>query len=228
MYGVPHGYGANLLMYNTEVVTPAPTSWSAVFDGASAYSGKVTAYDSPIYIADAALYLMNDPARPRHRGPVRPRRRPARRGGRPAQGSSASTSASTGPTTSRRSRPSAPATSVVGTTWQVIVNLAQADKAPGRGDPARGGLDRLVGHLDDLRGHRGPELRLRLAQPHHQPGGQRRRGRVVRRGAGQQQGLRPGRARASARPTTRATRPTPSRSGTGRRRSSSASTGAPT
>jgi putative spermidine/putrescine transport system substrate-binding protein len=57
-YGVPHGYGANLLLYNTDVVTPAPDSWSVVFDGASAYSGKVTAYDSPIYIADAALYLM--------------------------------------------------------------------------------------------------------------------------------------------------------------------------
>lgn len=57
-YGIPHGYGANLLMYNTDVVTPAPTSWDVVFDGASAYSGKVTAYDSPIYIADAALYLM--------------------------------------------------------------------------------------------------------------------------------------------------------------------------
>ena len=57
-YGVPHGYGANLLLYNTDVVKPAPTSWSVVFDGASPYTGKVTAYDSPIYIADAALYLM--------------------------------------------------------------------------------------------------------------------------------------------------------------------------
>ena len=57
-YGVPHGYGANLLLFNTDVVTPAPTSWSVVFDGASPYSGKVTAYDSPIYIADAAVYLM--------------------------------------------------------------------------------------------------------------------------------------------------------------------------
>ena len=57
-YGVPHGYGANLLLFNTEVVTPAPTSWSVVFDGASAYSGSVTAYDSPIYIAYAAVYLM--------------------------------------------------------------------------------------------------------------------------------------------------------------------------
>lgn len=57
-YGVPHGYGANLLMYRTDKVTPAPDSWSAVFDDASKYSGKVTSYDSPIYIADAALYLM--------------------------------------------------------------------------------------------------------------------------------------------------------------------------
>jgi putative spermidine/putrescine transport system substrate-binding protein len=57
-YGIPHGYGANLLMYNTEVFKEAPTSWSAVFEQASVNSGKVTAYDSPIYIADAALYLM--------------------------------------------------------------------------------------------------------------------------------------------------------------------------
>ena len=57
-YGVPHGYGANLLMYKKDVVKPAPTSWSVVFDGSSAYKGRVTAYDSPIYIADAAVYLM--------------------------------------------------------------------------------------------------------------------------------------------------------------------------
>jgi putative spermidine/putrescine transport system substrate-binding protein len=57
MYGVPHGWGANLLMYNTEAVTPAPDSWGAVFPGAPEFKGKVTAYDSPIYIADAALYL---------------------------------------------------------------------------------------------------------------------------------------------------------------------------
>lgn len=57
MYGIPHGWGANLLMYNTDKVKPAPDSWSAVFDQASAQKGHVTAYDSPIYIADAALYL---------------------------------------------------------------------------------------------------------------------------------------------------------------------------
>lgn len=57
-YGMPHGWGANLLMYSVDAVTPAPTSWRAVFDDAAQHSGKVTAYDSPIYIADAAVYLM--------------------------------------------------------------------------------------------------------------------------------------------------------------------------
>ena len=57
MYGVPHGRGANLLMWRTDIVKPAPDSWSVVFDPNSPYKGKVTAYDSPIYIADAALYL---------------------------------------------------------------------------------------------------------------------------------------------------------------------------
>ncbi len=60
MYGIPHGRGANLLMSNLDVVKPQAESLSAVFDEAELekYSGKVTAYDSPIYIADAALYLM--------------------------------------------------------------------------------------------------------------------------------------------------------------------------
>ena len=57
-YGVPHGRGANLLAYRTDIVKPAPTSWGSVFDTNSPYKGKITAYDSPIYIADAALYLM--------------------------------------------------------------------------------------------------------------------------------------------------------------------------
>jgi putative spermidine/putrescine transport system substrate-binding protein len=57
-YGVPHGRGANLLMFRTDVVKPEPDSWSVVFEGGSKYPGKVTAYDYEIYIADAAVYLM--------------------------------------------------------------------------------------------------------------------------------------------------------------------------
>jgi putative spermidine/putrescine transport system substrate-binding protein len=58
-YGVAQGRGANLLMYRTDLVKPAPTSWDVVFGGSKSapFKGKVTAYDNPIYIADAALYL---------------------------------------------------------------------------------------------------------------------------------------------------------------------------
>jgi putative spermidine/putrescine transport system substrate-binding protein len=56
-YGIPHGRGANLLMWRTDKVKPAPTSWNVVFDPSSPYKGHITAYDRPIYIADAAVYL---------------------------------------------------------------------------------------------------------------------------------------------------------------------------
>ena len=55
-YGVPHGRGSNLLMWRTDQVTPAPTTWAQMFDPANGY--KVSIYDAPIYIADAAVVLM--------------------------------------------------------------------------------------------------------------------------------------------------------------------------
>ena len=39
MYGIPHGRGANLLMWRTDKVSPAPDSWGAVFDANSPYKG---------------------------------------------------------------------------------------------------------------------------------------------------------------------------------------------
>jgi len=61
-FGVPYQWGSNVLMYNTKVVKEAPTSWNLVYqemklgDGKS-NKGRVQAFDGPIYIADAALYL---------------------------------------------------------------------------------------------------------------------------------------------------------------------------
>jgi putative spermidine/putrescine transport system substrate-binding protein len=55
-YGVPHGRGSNLLMWRTDQVKPAPTTWAQMFDPANGY--KVSIYDAPIYIADAAVVLM--------------------------------------------------------------------------------------------------------------------------------------------------------------------------
>src|ERR1700710_337519 len=58
-YGIPHGRGANLLMWNSDDVKPAPDSWDVMFDPkiAAKYKGKISAYDESSYIADAALYL---------------------------------------------------------------------------------------------------------------------------------------------------------------------------
>jgi putative spermidine/putrescine transport system substrate-binding protein len=56
-YGVPYMWGPNFLMYNTDVVQPAPKSWDVTWDPNSPYKGKVTAYDGVIFIADAAMYL---------------------------------------------------------------------------------------------------------------------------------------------------------------------------
>jgi putative spermidine/putrescine transport system substrate-binding protein len=63
-YGVPYQWGANVLAYNTNVFKEPPKSWSVVFeeqtlpDGKS-NKGRIQAFDGPIYIADAALFLMS-------------------------------------------------------------------------------------------------------------------------------------------------------------------------
>jgi putative spermidine/putrescine transport system substrate-binding protein len=61
-YGVPYQWGSNVLMYNTRVFKTPPRSWDVVFEEMSLPDGKsnkgrVQAFDGPIYIADAALYL---------------------------------------------------------------------------------------------------------------------------------------------------------------------------
>ncbi|MFY9509790.1 MAG: ABC transporter substrate-binding protein [Rubrivivax sp.] len=65
-YGVPYQWGWNVLMYNTTVFKDKPpTSWNVVFeegtlpDGKS-NKGRVQAFDGPIHIADAAMYLMHN------------------------------------------------------------------------------------------------------------------------------------------------------------------------
>ena len=57
-YGVPHGRGSNLLMWRTDKVSPDPTSWAEMFDPGKPWAGKVSVYNAPIYIADAAVVLM--------------------------------------------------------------------------------------------------------------------------------------------------------------------------
>src|SRR3569623_2091032 len=129
MYGVPHGWGAYLLMYRTDQVKPAPTSWGAVFDQSSQYQGKVTAYDSPIYIADAALYLMKTQPDLGIKNPyaLDDKQFAAAVALLKKQNSIIGEywSDYTKELQSFKS-----GNSVLGTTWQVIKNLATADKAP--------------------------------------------------------------------------------------------------
>src|SRR5256884_1337822 len=54
-YGISLQWGPNTLLYNTTKVTPAPTSWEAIYN--PKYKGEITVPDNPIQIADAALYL---------------------------------------------------------------------------------------------------------------------------------------------------------------------------
>ena len=63
-YGVPYQWGPNVLMYNTNVFKKPPTSWATAFEpmkfpDGKPNKGRVQAFAGPIYIADAATYLMS-------------------------------------------------------------------------------------------------------------------------------------------------------------------------
>jgi putative spermidine/putrescine transport system substrate-binding protein len=128
-YGIPHGRGANLLMWRTDEVKPAPDSWGVVFDANSPYKGKVTAYDSPIYIADAALYLMATKPELGIKNPYALDQKQF----------DASVALLKQQKTvvgeywsdyTKEIQAFKSGDSVVGTTWQVIANLAKDEKAP--------------------------------------------------------------------------------------------------
>ncbi len=188
MYGVPHGWGANLLMYRTDQVKPAPTSWGSVFGGSSKYHGKVTAYDSPIYIADAALYLMKT--------------QPSLGIKNPYALDQKQLDAAVSVLKNQRQNISEywsdylkevqafqTGNSVIGTTWKVIQQVAAGEKVPVKAILPKEGATGLVGHLDDQLEGAAPELCLRVDVLHHQPQAAVGGRAVLRRGAGQRPGV---------------------------------------
>src|SRR5947207_15342440 len=54
-YGISLQWGPNTLLFNTQKVKPAPTSWSAIYE--PTYKGQITVPDNASQIADAALFL---------------------------------------------------------------------------------------------------------------------------------------------------------------------------
>ncbi len=127
MYGIPHGRGANILMWNPKVVKQAPTSWSAVFDKNSPFKGKVTAYDSPIYIADAALYLQKHNPELKITNPYELDQKQFDAAVSLLKEQKANVGQYWSDYT-KEQQAFAQGDSVVGTSWQVIANLLEADK----------------------------------------------------------------------------------------------------
>ena len=84
-YGIPHGRGANLLMWNTDKIKGNLDSWSAVFDDGDQYKGKVTALRQPDLHRRRGGVPEGDPAGARDRQPLRARRGPVQRRCRPAE-----------------------------------------------------------------------------------------------------------------------------------------------
>ncbi|MEO8273372.1 MAG: extracellular solute-binding protein [Chloroflexota bacterium] len=128
-YGVPHGRGPNLLAYNTGVVTTAPTSWDPIWEGGSAYKGKISIYDSSIFIADAALHLMKTKPDLGIKDPYQLTQAQFDETVKLLQALVANQPTYWAGVTDQVTSYTA-GDVVVGTTWQYQVNLLQADKQP--------------------------------------------------------------------------------------------------
>ena len=187
-YGVPYQWGSNVLMYNTEVFKEAPKSWNVVFEEMNLPDGKpnkgrVQAFDGPIYIADAALYLMKHKPELGIKDPyelnedqykaaldlLRAQRQLVSRYWHDAlvqiddftnEGVVASSS------------------------WPFQVNLLQSQKKPIASDRPGGRRHRLGRHHHDACRRAASELRLYVARALDQPEAAGRPRRLVRLGAG--------------------------------------------
>ena len=106
MYGIPHGWGANLLMYRKKDVSTASDLVVRGLRRRLDVQGQGHGVRLPDLHRGRRALPDEAPAGPEDQGPLRARRQAARRGGRAAQEAEARTSASTGATTPRRSAPS--------------------------------------------------------------------------------------------------------------------------
>jgi putative spermidine/putrescine transport system substrate-binding protein len=159
-YGIPHGRGANLLLYNTAKFATAPDSWSVVWEANSPAKGSVTAYDSPIYIADAAVYLMATK-------PDLGIKNPYALDDKQFAAATTLLKQQKGLVSEywsdylKQMAAFKSGTMTAGTTWQVVANAA------------KGRLYRVVRHLDGLGEGQEPKLCVPLLEPHGRPGYER-------------------------------------------------------
>ena len=228
-YGVPHGRGSNLLMWRTDQVTPAPTTWAADVRPGQRLQGQ--------RLRRADLHRRRgrrpdeDQARARDQEPVRARRHPVRRRRSTCSSSRSRRSPSTGSTTSSRWTTSEPATRTSARPGRSSPTCSRArrrrsrSRSSSRPKGATGWSDTWMinSKTKNLACAYAFIDYLVVARD------QRQDRRMVRRGAGQLEVVRadrrPGPLRRSSTPTTT---PSGRTSGTGRRPTTSASTAAPT
>ena len=153
-YGVPHGRGANVLAWNTDEIAEPPTQLGHHLGAGR----RLRRQHQHLRLVDLHRRCGAAPderaAGSRDRGSIPAEPGAVRRGDRPARGPHANDPLYWG-TRRRPDRLLRVRAIVIGTTWQYQVNTALA---PARGDAARRGLDRVVGHLDDVFGGGAPEL----------------------------------------------------------------------
>ena len=116
--------------YNTDKVTHrARRPGIPSGKGGADYKGKISIYDSSIFIADAALHVMVEHPDLGHHRPVPAQRRAVPCGHRPAQELKANDPLYWGTATDQVTSYTS-GDSVIGTSWQYQVNLLSADNQP--------------------------------------------------------------------------------------------------
>ena len=181
-YGVPHGRGPNLLMYNTDVVTTAPTSLGPGLERRRRRDRQGQRLRLLDLHRRRGAAPDEDAARPRHHQPLpAERRRSSTRRSRCSR-SSATPAPSTGAPTADQVASYAAGDVTTGTSWQFQANLLQGESQPIAGGLARRRFDRLVGHLDDREEGEEPQLHVHVDGPHGVRRGQRPGHGLVRRG----------------------------------------------
>ena len=227
-YGIPHGRGANLLLYNKAANPTPPTSWSGMWDPNSPAKGKISPYDDAIYIADAAVYLMATQPDLAIKNPYALDQKQFDAATALLKQQKPLVAEYWGDYV-KQSQGLASGSVVAGPGLAAHGQPRQRRRRQGGHDQAQGGRHRLVGHVDGQEGRREHQLLVPVAELRRVAAGQRADRGVLRRGA------RRTRSRArSPRTRTTARSSTPRRPGsgttstTGRHPPRTASTGAPT
>ncbi len=127
MYGIPHGWGANLLMYNTDVVKNAPDSWGAVFAGRAGVQGQGHRLRLPHLHRRRRAVPVEDQARAGHQGSVLADRRINSNAAADLLKEQHANIGEYWSDYTKAVQAFESGTSVIGTTWQVIANMIDSD-----------------------------------------------------------------------------------------------------